>query len=76
MESRSRRMKFEDLPLRHQLQARAWAVDAWNELYQEQGIPEIDGSAPEVEQLLEDWEFEIVIGRYEDGVPYKRLERV
>lgn len=75
-EKTSGRMKYSDLAPKYQHQARCWAVDAWNELYAEQGLPLIDGSAQEVVQLLEDWEFEIVIGRYEDGVPYKRLERV
>ena len=69
-------MKYSDLPPKYQHQARCWAIDAWNELYSEQGLPLIDGAAPEVEQLLADWEFEIVSGSYEPGVRYERLERI
>lgn len=70
------RMKYSDLPPKYQHQARCWAVDAWNELYAEQGLPLIDGAAPEVEQLLTDWEFIITEGEYETGVKYRRLERI
>ena len=52
-------LKFKDLPPKYQFQARCWAVEAWNELYAEQGLPLIGGSAPEVQELLDEWEFEI-----------------
>lgn len=68
-------LKFKDLPPKYQFQARQWAIDAWNEIYEEQGLPLIDGSAPEVDELLEEWEFEIVRGKYEGGIRYERLER-
>ena len=42
-------MKFAELPKKYQMQATQWAVDAWNEIYREQGIPEIDETAPEVQ---------------------------
>lgn len=67
-------MKFAELPLKYKLQARDWAVEAWNEIYREQGIPEINSSAPEVQDLLDEWEFEIERGVIE-GIRYERLER-
>lgn len=67
-------MKFADLPPKYQFQARQWAIDAWNEIYEEQGLPLIDGTAPEVQDLLDEWEFEIERGTIE-GIRYERLAR-
>lgn len=68
-------LKFKDLPLKFQFQARCWAVDARNELYEEQGLPLIDSSAPEVQDLLDDWEFEIERKTIE-GIRIERLVRL
>lgn len=68
-------LKFKDLPPKYQFQARQWAIDGWNEIYAEQDLPLIDGSAPEVQDILDEWGFEIVRGQYEDGIRYERLER-
>ena len=46
-------MKFAELPKKYQRQAAQWAVEAWNEIYREQGIPEIDETAPEVQEFLD-----------------------
>lgn len=67
-------LKFKDLPRKYQFQVRQWAIDAWNEIYEEQGLPLIDGSAPEVDQILEESEFEIEQGTIE-GIRYERLVR-
>ena len=67
-------LKFKDLPPKFQFQARSWAVDAWNEIYAEQDLPLIDGSAEEVEQTLEEWEFEIE-RKTIDGIRIERLVR-
>lgn len=67
-------MKFADLPPKYQFQARQWAIDAWNEIYEEQGLPLIDGSAPEVDQILEESEFEIE-RRTIEGIRHERLVR-
>lgn len=67
-------LKFKDLPPKYQFQARQWAIDAWNEIYEEQGLPLIDGSAPEVQDLLDEWEFEIDRKTIE-GIRIERLVR-
>ena len=67
-------LKFSELPPKYQFQARCWAVEAWNEIYREQGIPEINSFAPEVQELLDEWEFEIERGVIE-GIRYERLAR-
>ena len=67
-------MKYHELPERHKAQARQWAMDGWNEIYAEQGIPRLaKEDSPEVLQTVEDWEYEIERGEYEKGVRYERL---
>lgn len=67
-------MKYAELPKKYQKQAAQWAVEAWNEIYREQGIPEIDETAPEVQEFLDEHEYVIERGQYEPGVPYERLD--
>ena len=67
-------LKFKDLPPKFQFQSRCWAVDAWNEIYGEQELPLIDSSAPEVRDLLDEWEFEIERNTIE-GIRIERLVR-
>ena len=66
-------MKYHELPDKHKRQARQWAVDAWNELYESQGIPLVGENAPEVVDLYTEREYEIERGEYEPGVRYERL---
>lgn len=67
-------MKYAELPKKYQKQATQWAVEAWNEIYREQGTPEIDETAPEVQEFLDEHEYVIERGQYEPGVPYERLD--
>jgi hypothetical protein len=52
-------MPYESLPPKHKQTALQWAVDAWNEIYREQGIAEIDETAPEVQQYVKDQQYVI-----------------
>lgn len=66
-------MKYHELPAKHRATARQWAVDTWNDLYEQQGIPPVKETAPEVVELYSDREYEIERGEYEPGVGYERL---
>lgn len=67
-------MKFHQLPAKHKVTALGWAVDAINELYRSEGLPLVNEDAPEVLELAMERDYEIVCGKYHDGVKYERLE--
>lgn len=52
-------MKYHELPTKHKRTAIAWAVDIINEWYEQNDVDLVDESSPEVQQYLEDQEYEI-----------------
>lgn len=67
-------MPYVDLPPDHKRTALQWAVDAWNEIYREQGITEIDETAPEVQEYVEDQQYVIQTIQYTRKVAKEELK--
>lgn len=66
-------MKYHELPKKYQAEALRRVAGAWNEMYEEQGLPSVDEDAPEVIELAQDRDYEIERGQYEPGVGYELL---
>lgn len=66
-------MRYWELPEKYKGEAMQRAASAWNEMYEEQGIPLVDETAAEVIELAMDREYEIEKGQYEPGIRYERL---
>lgn len=72
--SESRQLSYKDLPPKHQRTAQQWAVDAWNEIYREQGIAEIDESAPEVRDYVMEHKYVIQTIQFTRRIQLEELQ--
>lgn len=72
----SRPLSYKALPAKHQRTALQWAVDAWNEIYREQGIPEIDETAPEVREYVMEQKYLIQTIQFTRKIQLEELQYV